>query len=85
MPKSVRKSSGCNDSLSSLFPLAPTMNHAASRQLGMNPNQAQFYASPILKFQVPVKPDVVLALHACDTATDEALAMGIKQVQCWCL
>jgi len=46
----------------------------------MLPHEAEFHTSPILDFQPPVPPDVVLALHACDTATDQALAVGIKQV-----
>ncbi len=45
----------------------------------MEADQAAFFHCPILEFQPPQRPDVVLALHACDTATDEALAMGIKQ------
>ena len=36
-----------------------------------------FHASPILEFQPDVQPDIVLALHACNTATDEAIAQGI--------
>ena len=36
-----------------------------------------FQATRILDFQPDTPPDIVLALHACDTATDEALAQGI--------
>ena len=41
-------------------------------------NQLAFHAGRILDFQTNVRPDVVLALHACDTATDDALAQGIR-------
>ena len=37
-----------------------------------------FQASTIIDFQPASAPDIVLALHACDTATDEALAQGIR-------
>lgn len=37
-----------------------------------------FVPSRIVDYQPKVTPDVVLALHACDTATDEALAQGIR-------
>jgi len=36
-----------------------------------------FQTSRIIDFQPLTQPDIVLALHACDTATDEALAQGI--------
>lgn len=41
-------------------------------------NQLTFHAGKISDFQSEVRPDVVLALHACDTATDDALAQGIR-------
>ncbi|HET9908585.1 MAG TPA: SAM-dependent methyltransferase [Anaerolineales bacterium] len=41
-------------------------------------NQLTFHAGTISDFQPAVIPDVVLALHACDTATDDALARGIQ-------
>lgn len=36
-----------------------------------------FQANSIIDFQPTAPPAIVLALHACDTATDEALAQGI--------
>lgn len=37
-----------------------------------------FVASPIDAYQPDAAPDVVIALHACDTATDDALALGLR-------
>jgi hypothetical protein len=37
----------------------------------------RFVASSIAAYEGEPPPDVVLALHACDTATDEAIARGI--------
>jgi SAM-dependent methyltransferase len=37
-----------------------------------------FQASAIMDFVPSIVPEIVLALHACDTATDEALAQGIR-------
>ena len=39
---------------------------------------ATFVASSIEGAEPPTPPDVVLALHACDTATDDALARAIE-------
>lgn len=38
----------------------------------------RFVATRIEAFTPEAPPDVVLALHACDTATDDALAQGIR-------
>ncbi len=38
----------------------------------------RFESTPIIAFTPEHAPDIVLALHACDTATDEALAQAIK-------
>ncbi len=38
--------------------------------------RVEFRASAIADFAPETPPDVVLSLHACDTATDEALARG---------
>ncbi|MHB1457205.1 MAG: class I SAM-dependent methyltransferase [Armatimonadota bacterium] len=37
----------------------------------------EFWTMRIADFVPPVPPDVVLSLHACDTATDDAIAQGI--------
>ena len=39
---------------------------------------AEFNASAIRDYEPAAAPDILLALHACDTATDEALALGIR-------
>jgi len=41
-------------------------------------SQLTFKVGQISDFQTETKPEVVLALHACDTATDNALAQGIR-------
>jgi len=38
----------------------------------------KFNVGAIANYHSETKPDIVLALHACDTATDDALAKGIK-------
>lgn len=53
-----------------------TRSNSYSHELGLG--DACFYASPIIEHVPQHAPDIVLALHACDTATDEALALGIK-------
>ena len=51
-------------------------DNAHSAQLGFV--DACFRKSAIIDYQPDVPPDIVLALHACDTATDEAIAQGIR-------
>lgn len=46
-----------------------------SEQLGFS--NACFQKSAIIDYVPEVPPDIVLALHACDTATDEAIVKGI--------
>jgi SAM-dependent methyltransferase len=53
-----------------------TRNAERSRHLGWA--NLTFEATKIIDFQPAGPPDVVLALHACDTATDEALAQAIR-------
>lgn len=49
-------------------------SHAA--QLGYE--GACFRTSSIIDYVPEAPPDILLALHACDTATDEAIAQGIR-------
>jgi SAM-dependent methyltransferase len=46
-----------------------------SSALGLG--DACFYTSSIADYQPEAAPDMVIALHACDTATDDALRQGI--------
>lgn len=46
-----------------------------SRELGFA--GACFATTSIIDYKPGTQPDIVLALHACDTATDEAIAQGI--------
>lgn len=50
-------------------------NAAVSAALG---DGAEFVAGTIAGVALPAPPDVVLALHACDTATDDALARAVS-------
>jgi hypothetical protein len=56
------------------------LHFARSRELGLSEEDAMFIATSISGYQPEQPPDVVLALHACDTATDDALALGVKLV-----
>jgi len=44
----------------------------------LNLREVCFYPGTIIQHQPQTPPDILLALHACDTATDEALALGIQ-------
>ncbi|RKR90005.1 methyltransferase family protein [Micromonospora pisi] len=48
-------------------------------------DQVRFVAGTILDAVVEPAPDLVLALHACDTATDEALARAVRWNARWVL
>jgi SAM-dependent methyltransferase len=47
---------------------------AVAAELGLD---AEFVVGTISDAELAVEPEVVLALHACDTATDEALARAV--------
>ena len=51
-------------------------NNQLARQLGVA-DEVMFRRGSIAAADLPDRPDMVLALHACDTATDEALARAV--------
>jgi hypothetical protein len=59
-------------------------NTAVADSLGCA-DDVTFVAGTIADASVPEEPDLVLALHACDTATDQALARAIGWGARWVL
>ena len=51
-------------------------HHEKAKALGWS--QLTFQTGRISDYRSEIVPDIVLALHACDTATDDALAQGIR-------
>ncbi|KAG2454640.1 hypothetical protein HYH02_000480 [Chlamydomonas schloesseri] len=56
--------------------MAKSNDNAAALGLA---DTVRFDTAPIGDYTPRVRPDIVLALHACDTATDDALALAVKQ------
>lgn len=52
-------------------------NSAVAHELGIA-EEATFAVAAIGEADPDLRPDVVLALHACDTATDDALAQAVR-------
>jgi SAM-dependent methyltransferase len=52
-------------------------NNEIAAELGIE-DRVRFSAGDIATAEPPDPPDVVLALHACDTATDDALARAVS-------
>ncbi|MFB6394146.1 SAM-dependent methyltransferase [Polymorphospora lycopeni] len=59
-------------------------NSTLAAMLGCE-ESVEFVAGTILDAAVDPAPDLVLALHACDTATDEALARAVRWRARWVL
>jgi SAM-dependent methyltransferase len=59
-------------------------NSAVAAQLGCA-DRVTFVAGTISDAEVAIAPDLVLALHACDTATDQALARAVRWKARWVL
>jgi SAM-dependent methyltransferase len=52
-------------------------NTERARRLGWQ-DRLTFTAAPIDRYAPPGRPDLVTALHACDTATDDVLALAVR-------
>jgi SAM-dependent methyltransferase len=59
-------------------------NSAVAAELGCSAD-VTFVAGTIEDAELPFEPDLVLALHACDTATDQALARAVDWRAGWVL
>lgn len=54
------------------------MNQLQAKSAALGWSQLHFQTGYIADYDPTITPDVVIALHACDTATDDALAKGIQ-------
>lgn len=55
--------------------------HSAREMAGrlrLEPPAATFAVADLAAYEPAVPPDIVVSLHACDTATDEAIARGVE-------
>ncbi|BCY05467.1 SAM-dependent methyltransferase [Actinoplanes sp. L3-i22] len=59
-------------------------NGQVAAELGCS-DEVTFVAGTIEAAELPFTPDLVLALHACDTATDQALARAVQWDARWVL
>ncbi len=57
---------------------AELIARCADQAAGLSYTGLCFTHTPIIEFSPEHAPDLVVALHACDTATDEAIAQGIR-------
>ncbi len=53
-----------------------TASKRIAKNLGYN--NMEFIQADLTEYTPSVRPDIVISLHACDTATDMALALGIR-------
>lgn len=54
------------------------VDRANERAKNLKWNMISFFESPIAAFELVEQPDMIISLHACDTATDDALAQAIQ-------
>jgi SAM-dependent methyltransferase len=53
-------------------------NEQVAARMGLTEHEARFVVARIDEVELQPAPEVVLALHACDTATDDALARAVR-------
>lgn len=67
------------DQNASLIEKARLRSDQLEKEGVMREESVEFHVCAIRDFRPGEAPDILLALHACDTATDEALALGIHE------
>ncbi len=73
----LRDVRGLNATLTGVDLKSDLMARHAAKLDALGWHEMQFVNARIIDYKPDTPPDVVIALHACDTATDEALAQGI--------
>ena len=74
----LRGKRGMNVQLTGVDADAEVIARASELRDKLGYDEAQFARSRILDYEPPERPQAVFSLHACDTATDEAIAQGVK-------
>lgn len=74
----LREKRGRNVELVGVDADAEVIARASELRDTLGYDEVQFARSRILEYAPPERPQAVFSLHACDTATDEAIAQGVK-------
>lgn len=69
---------GLDVSVTGIDTNAEVISRAEAMRNGANLENVQLVRTTIAEFAPPTTPDAVLSLHACDTATDEAISKGVQ-------
>lgn len=74
----LKNTMGCNVRLVGIDSNPHLVSWCTSTAASLNMEYCSFVCSPIAEYKQDDTIDVLLALHACDTATDDALALAVK-------
>ena len=74
----LREKRGMSVQLAGVDADAEVIARASELRDRLGYEEVQFARSRILEYEPPERPQAVFSLHACDTATDEAIAQGVK-------
>jgi hypothetical protein len=74
----LREKRGLSVQLTGVDADAEVIARASELRDRLGYEEVQFVRSRILEYEPPERPQAVFSLHACDTATDEAIAQGVK-------